>query len=66
MNTPHICPFCTQPILTTIKREGITKPAIPQIERERQETAFYLRVVWREICGEASTHHSMPEGEPQP
>lgn len=30
-----------------------------QIERERQEAAFYLRVVWPEICGEAATHHSI-------
>lgn len=24
-----------------------------QIEKERQDAAYYLRVVWPEICGEA-------------
>lgn len=41
-------------------------PNLSRIEAERQETAFYLRVVWPEICGEAATHHSISESQTPP
>lgn len=46
-----------------LKREGITKPAVSQIEKERRETAFYMNVIWPEI---ASPVEHDPIAEPQP
>jgi hypothetical protein len=53
---PPTCLHCGQPM--PLKREGNAKPTVSQIEREKQECAYYLNVCWPAICADEPTPDS--------